>query len=94
MVSVPYGVFVFLNWVYLFGMHLDVGSFRPLRGLRISQSRQRLLQVERYRRFPSPTGSSYFSIRFTNFPLRGTLTVSVPYGVFVFLNSIQSFKTL
>ena len=87
--------------------------FRPLRGLRISQSRTAIAIAGAAWEFPSPAGSSYFSIVMSDSlrfdwvgcfrPLRGLrisqsyvrldkrieVWVSVPCGVFVFLNEFD-----
>ena len=62
-VSVPYGVFVFLNLLRAQGHDLRSCGFRPLRGLRISQSAFVVCDGWIETMFPSPAGSSYFSIR-------------------------------
>ena len=112
-VSVPYGVFVFLNLLRAQGHDLRSCGFRPLRGLRISQFGAKTKYKKMLEAFPSPAGSSYFSMCTGVYcyphaigfrPLRGLRisqlntcgwvlqsfkTVSVPCGVFVFLNHIH-----
>ena len=87
-----------------------VRHFRPLRGLRVSQCPHTAVDVDGVKRFPSPAGSSCFSIGKNEAnkkapsyfrPLRGLRVsqcyfcslaqsgerISVPCGVFVFLNT-------
>ena len=91
LVSVPYGVFVFLNDAVATSKTSILIGFRPLRGLRISQYRQ-VGDVEwQAGQFPSPTGSSYFSIELSLLIESLENLVSVPYGVFVFLNDVLAF---
>ena len=60
--------------------------FRPLRGLRISQSRITFDINKDITPFPSPAGSSYFSMHKPHLLAAEFVGVSVPCGVFVFLN--------
>ena len=61
-------------------------SFRPLRGLRVSQYGVQDDAQAADRQFPSPAGSSCFSIRGELCLQLLVVPVSVPCGVFVFLN--------
>ena len=84
-VSVPYGVFVFLNSVkkcILYSMQ----SFRPLRGLRISQFHS-ICDVIPSIEVSVPCGVFVFlNDSDARYILNG-MPVSVPCGVFVFLNA-------
>ena len=84
MVSVPYGVFVFLNETW--DVTVDhVSLFPSPTGSSYFSIVTDIKQVE-LKQFPSPTGSSYFSMEHNSVNVNVVLNVSVPYGVFVFLN--------
>ena len=88
-VSVPYGVFVFLNLLRAQGHDLRSCGFRPLRGLRISQSHSRRL----HRQYPTlvsvPCGVFVFLNGHRCLTNVDLMLVSVPCGVFVFLNNTE-----
>ena len=88
-VSVPCGVFVFLN-VLMMVRALRVFRFRPLRGLRISQSHGPRI-VHEAEKVSVPCGVFVFlnSLRSS---CKRLWSVSVPCGVFVFLNRYERYE--
>ena len=84
-VSVPCGVFVFLNTKQ--PVKTGKTSFPSPTGSSYFSILRRAWPARPHPVFPSPTGSSYFSIRAYGRVLQNCpRKVSVPYGVFVFLN--------
>ena len=86
-VSVPCGVFVFLNYLLSECINDALNGFRPLRGLRISQSISNVLNVIMEPEVSVPCGVFVFlnSPSVPHLP-DSPFLVSVPCGVFVFLN--------
>ena len=86
-VSVPCGVFVFLNYLLSECINDALNGFRPLRGLRISQSVADVLNYWEDRFGFRPLRGLRISQFYWDQQYRDSRLVSVPCGVFVFLNT-------
>ena len=86
-VSVPCGVFVFLNRSRMCSTTGKIASVSVPCGVFVFLNSTGISNTGTADLFPSPAGSSYFSIPSICAHPRRSQRVSVPCGVFVFLNA-------